>query len=137
MKPLLFLFILFISSCSPKLSPDHNWAGQKWVLTEVSGVPVQLSGTDKDAHLVFSPKDRRYSGSGGCNRIMGGYAIDQGNKIRFENPAGTLMACPDIKFESKFIEVLSSVEKYGVSDKEMVFSKGNTIVLKFESRPMN
>jgi heat shock protein HslJ len=137
MKPVLFLLILFISSCSPKLTPDHNWAGQKWVLTELSGVPVQLSGTDKDAHLVFSPKERSYSGSGGCNRIMGAYAIDKGNKIKFNNPAGTRMACPDIRFEEKFIEVLSSVENYGVSDREMFFSKGNTVVLKFQSRPVN
>lgn len=137
MKPTLFVFILFILSCSPKLSPDHSWADQKWVLTEINGVPVQLSGTDKDAHLVFSPKERRYSGSGGCNRIMGTYAMDKGNKIRFNKPAGTLMACPDLKFEQKFIEVLGSVEKYGVSDKEMIFSDGNTTVLKFQSRPMN
>ena len=134
MKPVLFLVILFISSCSPKLAPDHNWAEKKWVLIEMNGMPVQIGGTDKDAHLVFSPKERSYSGSGGCNRIMGAYALDKDNKIKFNNPAVTRMACQDIKFEEKFIEVLISVENYGASENEMIFSKGKTVVLKFQAR---
>lgn len=104
---------------------------------EMNGVPVQVSGTDKDAHLVFSPKDRNFSGSGGCNRIMGTYALDKDNKIRFSNPAGTKMYCPDIKFEEKFLEVLNTVQNYGVSETEMILSNGKTTVLKFQARGGN
>lgn len=137
MKNLLLLFLLgSFYACSPKLAPDHGWANQAWVLVEMNGVPVQVSGTDKDAHLVFFPNERTYAGTGGCNRIRGAYALDKGNKIKFNNPAGTLMACQDSKFENKFIEVLLSAEKYGVSEKEMIFSAKDAIVMKFEPRAL-
>lgn len=134
-KNILFVFV-FVSgvlfACSPKLSPDNNWKDKRWILTELKGVPVQLSGTNRDAHLFFSPSDKRYTGSGGCNRINGSYEIDKRNKISFGDAAATRMTCPDISFENTFLSTLKEVNSYEMHDKTMVLKKGNEIVMKLK-----
>jgi heat shock protein HslJ len=55
----------------------------KWVLSELNGVPVQLSGTDKDAHLQFEYKERKITGSGGCNRLTGTFETGKKNSFAF------------------------------------------------------
>lgn len=36
---------------------------------------------------------RRVAGSGGCNRLSGGYTLE-GSRLKFGPMAGTMMACP-------------------------------------------
>jgi len=83
----LFLSLLtgfaLLSSCTPKLAPDNYWGNQRWVLTEMKEVPVQQSGTRRDAFLEFMPADKKIAGNGGCNRISGGYTLEKKNRITF------------------------------------------------------
>jgi heat shock protein HslJ len=123
--------ILVLASCSPKLSPDSNWNDRRWILHEVNGVPVQLSGTNKDAHLNFIPRDKRYNGSGGCNRISGNYEIRQG-RISFSEPTGTRMMCNDQAFEDNFISLLKRVDRYSIENDMMVLKDGNRVLLIFK-----
>lgn len=134
-KDILFLFIVsscVLFACSPKLSPDNNWEDKRWVLAELKGVPVQLSGTNRDAHLFFSPSDKRYTGSGGCNRINGSYEISKRNKIRFGDAVATRMTCPDIRFENTFLSALKEVDSYELYNKTMLLKDGNEIVMKLK-----
>jgi heat shock protein HslJ len=121
---------MIFSTCGPKPTADHNWKDKKWVLIELQGNPVQVSGTDKDAHLVFSAADKRYSGTGGCNRIMGTYTIDNKNHLSFGNSAGTKMACPDLAFETKFLEALVTVDNYSMEGSSMLLKKGKEKIMK-------
>jgi hypothetical protein len=62
MKNLLIgLIIISGFNCSPKLSPDYNWQNKKWVLVELKEVPVQLSGSRRDAFITFSPDEKNSS----------------------------------------------------------------------------
>ncbi|HEV8505745.1 MAG TPA: META domain-containing protein, partial [Chitinophagaceae bacterium] len=73
MKYLFTLIVLIAGvSCTHKLSPDANWSGRRWVLTEMKGVPVQLSGGRRDAYINFDPGAKTFTGNGGCNQISGG-----------------------------------------------------------------
>ncbi len=133
MKKLLAvsLFTLFFS-CSSKLSPDAKWKDKKWVLKELAGAPVQLSGTDKDAHIIFNKGEQRFSGSGGCNRINGSYTMDTRSNLSFGQTLSTKMACPDMAFEDKFLTVLATVNGYETKDGELRMKKGKEIVLIFK-----
>lgn len=126
----LFALLLFAYSCSHKLSPDHNWGDRKWVLFEIKGNPVQLSGTDKDAHLVFFAADKRYGGSGGCNRINGIYEINNKNKLSFGETASTRMLCSDQAFENSFIAALSTVNSYEITNGIMTLKNGKEVVMR-------
>jgi heat shock protein HslJ len=124
-----FLVIVTVTACSPRLSPDSSWRDRKWVVSEVNGTPVQLSGTNRDAHLYFSPSDKRFTGSGGCNRISGSYTINNNGRLSFSEPNRTKMACDDIAFEDNFLNLLERVDRYTVENDMMLLKDGNRVVL--------
>jgi heat shock protein HslJ len=128
--PAYLLVLLTFYSCSPKLSPDNKWGERKWVLIEMKGAPVQLSGTDRDAHLTFFAADKRYGGSGGCNRINGVYQINNKSKLIFGETASTKMLCADQAFETSFLNTLKTVDNYSIENNIMLLRKGREIVLK-------
>ena len=123
------LVIVTVTACSPRLSPDSSWRDRKWVVSEVNGTPVQLSGTNRDAHLYFSPSDKRFTGSGGCNRISGSYTINNNGRLSFSEPNRTKMACDDIAFEDNFLNLLERVDRYTVENDMMLLKDGNRVVL--------
>jgi heat shock protein HslJ len=135
MKLILFLFaIVVLNSCSPKLAPDENWAEGNWVLTELKGVPVQISGNvSRDAHLEFRPSSRKYEGFGGCNRINGTYTLDK-SRIDFAPASAKLDACPDVPFENTFISLLDQVDRYTIHRNTMVLKDGRKVLIKLERK---
>lgn len=132
MKKLLIpvLSILFFS-CSSKLSPDHKWENKKWVLMEILDSPVQLSGTEKDAHIIFNKKEQRFTGSGGCNRINGSYSMDTKGNLSFGQTLSTKMSCPDMAFEDKFLAQLAGVTSYELKEGKLVMKKGKKKIFVF------
>jgi len=118
---LIAVVIFSCISCSHKLSPDYSWQGKRWTVIELKEVPVQLSGGRRDAFLSFAPADKRFTGNAGCNSINGNYKIDN-SKIYFSDIISTKMSCPDIAFETTFLQTLDKVNRFEVS--------GNTILLK-------
>ncbi len=135
MKQIIVSLFLFtgIFSCSPKLSPDKDWGNnKKWVLFELNNTPVQLSGTNKDAHLVFLPAEKTFSGTGGCNRISGIYEINKNDRIVFNNIAGTMMSCPDLAFEQKVLETIRNIDHYAIKNNELHLMKGNVVMMKYK-----
>lgn len=126
---LLFALVTFVG-CSPKLSPDSNWTGRRWVLTEMKGVPVQLSGGRRDAYLNFDAGEKRFSGNGGCNRISGNYTLEKKN-IRFGEVISTKMSCPDIEFENTFLSTLNSIDRFEQRGNDLLLKKKNDVLLRF------
>ena len=124
MKILLIGLVVFLSfNCSHKLSPDYSWQNRRWILIELKEVPVQLSGSRRDAYIEFFPDEKKFTGVGGCNTINGIYIINRKKtEIDFSHIASTKMSCPDLAFENTFLETLDKVNHYEVS--------GNTILLK-------
>jgi heat shock protein HslJ len=136
MKKIFFLasiVTLLISSCSPRLSPDNNWSKSRWVLTEMKGVPVQLGGGGRDAHLEFTPADKRFAGNGGCNHISSTYSLEK-KEIHFNDVIATKMSCPDIAFETTFLNTLKDVDRYEIDGNQMKLKDGKKVVLVLQSR---
>ena len=125
---------LFLVSCSPKLSPDHNWAEGSWLLTELKEVPVQIGGDmKKNAHLEFRPSAKTYEGFGGCNKISGSYTIGDG-KIKFIASSAKHAPCPDVPFEATFLSLLKDVDRYNLKGNVMTLKDGNKTVIKLERK---
>ena len=131
---LLSVIILAGLSCTPKLSPDAGWANQRWVLIEMKGVPVQLSGSRKDAFLEFSPQDKRFTGNAGCNRISGNYTLEKKNTIKLGEVISTKMSCPDIAFETTFLSTFNDVNRYEQQGSTLSLKDNKEVILKFEQR---
>lgn len=131
---LCFTTVVFLFSCSPKLPPDNNWAIGKWILTELKEVPVQITGNpSKNAHLIFETASKSYRGFGGCDNINGSYTINSG-KIKFMALSAKLAGCPDVPFETTFLNALNDVDKYSVTGNVMILKKGRTTLIKLERK---
>jgi heat shock protein HslJ len=127
------LLLVGIASCTPKLSPDSNWSGRRWVLTEMKGVPVQLSGGRRDAYINFDAAEKRFSGNGGCNQISGSYNLEK-KDIRFGEVISTKMSCQDIEFENTFLSSLNSVDRYEQKGNDLLLKKKKEVLLRFTVR---
>ena len=129
---ILSLVVVFVS-CSPKLSPDAGWARQRWVVTEMKGIPVQLSGGRRDAFIRFETDEKRFTGNGGCNQINGGYAVDK-KEIRFGEVVSTKMSCEDIAFEGTFLDLLRKVDRFEQKGNDLLLKKKKEVLLVLSSR---
>jgi heat shock protein HslJ len=94
-----------------------------WLITAIEtadGTLVPAEGTTPS--LSFSEEamptgSRIVTGSGGCNRISGGYDAGRTGSLAFTgSPAMTRMACPGpiMDFESALTNALSEVRSYAV-----------------------
>ena len=135
MKYLFTLTVLVVASvgCTHKLSPDANWSGRRWVLTEMKGVPVQLSGGRRDAYINFDAGEKRFTGNGGCNQISGTYSLDKKN-MRFGEVISTKMSCPDIEFENTFLSTLHSIDHYEQRGNDLLLKKKKDVLLRLSIR---
>ncbi len=124
---------LVAAGCSPKLSPDSNWGGRRWVLTELKGVPVQLSGGRRDAYIDFDAGEKRFMGNGGCNQISGNYSLDKKN-IRFGEVLSTKMSCEDIQFENTFLSALNDIDHYEQRGNDLLLKKKKDVLLRLSVR---
>lgn len=125
MKKILIILSLFIcASCSSDSFPSKKWYGKHLTLVEMTGTPVQTSGSPNDAHLIFNSENGLINGSGGCNRIFGEYSLDKKKAIRFSEIGATRMACQNMNFENRFLDVLDQVRYYDFEDNTMLLQNG-------------
>lgn len=134
MKNTLFVLILLIfASCRSDSFPSKKWYGKHLTLIEMMGNPVQTSGSPNDAHLIFNSANGIINGSGGCNRIYGQYELDRKNALRFSEVGATRMACQNIDFENRFLELLDQVRYYDFKDNAMLLKNGRKeVILKLQ-----
>jgi len=130
MKYLFSLSVIIMAgiACSPKLSPDAAWGRQRWIVSEMKGVPVQLSGSRRDAFIEFRTNDKKFTGNGGCNQINGNYSVDK-NEIHFSEVISTKMSCEDIAFENTFLDLLNRVDRFEQKDDRLVLKRKRETLL--------
>ncbi len=93
--------------------------GHTWQLTELRGQKVPA--TQRLPFLEFRDTEGAVSGSGGCNRLRGGYSVDGAGGLKFSQVATTMMACvAGMDVEQRFLRVLEQVSTYSVEDGELV-----------------
>ena len=85
--------------------PDARLTGS-WTLRSLNGTEVDpKEHPGEPPFLEFIAGEERVSGSGGCNRMVGGFSTVDGG-IRFGPLAMTMMACPDMALEQAFQKAL-------------------------------
>jgi len=107
-----------------KNKADPMLENKKWILTELMGQEVTFENEKREASLTFDSETGRLSGSDGCNRVMGSYELQEGNRISFgRGMASTMMACPDMETPDRFNEVLNTVDNYTIADGVLSLNK--------------
>ena len=105
----------------------------EWRLTRLGRVVVKGDDLHRPPQIALDPASHRASGSGGCNRIMGGYELN-GEKLTFARMASTMMACPDgMETEQKFLRALGQVKRWKIVKRQLELKDGSgKVVATFE-----
>ena len=107
-----------------------------WKLVELNGQPVTNPvGNQKEAFIMLAKEGNKLTGSGGCNSMMGGYELMEGNQIKFSGVASTRMACPDMSMEDALGKVITETDNYAINGKFLMLHKAKMSPLaKFEAQ---
>jgi heat shock protein HslJ len=111
---LIISMMLLLSACANTTpSVKHPpLQGALWLITQVGGEKIQAVSDTNVPNLIFDEKLQRVSGSTGCNRITGGYALE-GDKLRFQQMVSTRMACiSGMEQEGRILKALETIERY-------------------------
>jgi heat shock protein HslJ/uncharacterized lipoprotein YbaY len=123
------------SACeAPLASSDAALENTLWKLLALRGKPVVVADLQREPHLVLQPEQHRVAGSGGCNRLAGGYTL-AGDRLTFGRTVGTMMACPDgMEQERAFHEALAAVARWRIDGQrlELLDSRGG-VLARFEA----
>ena len=99
-----------------------NWKLVSFGLTRMA-VPQKAS---------ISFKDGQYSGHGGCNGVGGDYVLDN-EKIILSAGFSTMMACPELDLEHKYMKYLNSVSRYSIDGDMLDLRSDDHILLRFKA----
>ena len=104
----------------------------QWKLTRLGGRAVVVGEGQGEPHLVRRPERQEANGSGGCNRLFGGYRLE-GGRISFSGIATTRMSCPaGMEIEREFLRALAEAERWKISGSELdLFDRGGEPVAHF------
>jgi heat shock protein HslJ len=104
-----------------------------WKLTQVHDLPISASAKNAP-YLVLNSETRRISGSGGCNRLVGGYILN-GDRLTFRQTAGTMMACVEgMDTEMAFLQALQQVKSWSITGQHLeLFDTDGKRIATFEA----
>jgi len=108
-------------------SSSQNLEGTTWKLGSFG---LNRMAVPKDATLIL--KDGKYSGHGGCNGVGGNYTLN-GEKLSFSAGFSTMMACPELDLEHKYMQALTHVDSYKVKGEVLDLQAQGRSVLRFKA----
>ena len=118
----------------PGQSCPQPLRGQLWRLQALQDGqgPSLLTAPERPPELELAADSDQVSGSGGCNRLMGG-AVIKGETIRFSQLASTQMACPAevMAFERRFGQALERVRRWSIDKGTLLLQdeRGRTLLV--------
>ena len=85
-------------------------------------------------HIAFDAATKRVSGSGGCNRISGGYTL-KGQKLTFGHVMSTMMACAGVTdTERNFLQALGEVKRWKIAGRQLeLMDESGKVLAVFEA----
>lgn len=108
--------------------------GTLWKLQALQdgGVAVLSEPGGRSAELLLADDQDRVSGTGGCNRLIGGFRL-AGDQLSFSQLASTQMACSPavMAFERRYVEALSRVRRWSLEKRNLLLQdgQGRTLLL--------
>ena len=97
----------------------------QWTLTKLGDQVISTPQDAREIHMVLNADNQRVAGFSGCNQMMGGYALS-GDTIKFDQMAGTMMACASrMDVERKFLAMFADVDRWKIQGETLTLLDGN------------
>lgn len=131
------LGVLMLSStatAAPEPPASHRpLRGTYWKLTQLgpASPPVRADEARPEPHLLFDTRERRVSGSGGCNRFGGSFTV-AAERLSLGALAATEMACPQgMAQEAAFFQQLGRVARHHIDGERLTLQDagGRTLAI--------
>ena len=104
----------------------HRYLPGKSLLMEVEG-QQQGGSRERELHFIIKADSNTLKGFGGCNYFSGPVTAD-GSNISLVPFRSTRKACPNLKIEQSFMDIIGKAEQYKVKDESLeLFSQGHSI----------
>ena len=115
---------------------DAPLAGTRWRLAALGDEPVRAAEAARAAHLVLAAEGGRLSGSDGCNRMVGGYALD-GARLSFSGIGTTRMACAEgMDVAAAFARALAATAGHRLAGERLeLLDASGGVVARLEAEP--
>ena len=91
---------------------------KNWILTYIGATEYKANAASRTVPNIQFGSDLRVSGTDGCNRLIGLYAI-KGEHISLGQLASSKMLCKDMQLSNNYNEALNKVTAYQVYDKTL------------------
>jgi heat shock protein HslJ len=124
MRIQILVYALLLGACAHQVAPTDPTApavstagllNTYWRLSELEGQQITTVAGTREIHVVLSSENQRVSGFSGCNRFMGGFVL-AGDTLKFDQVAGTLMACTSgTDIEKRFLAIFPRVARWEIS----------------------
>jgi len=108
----------------------------RWQLVALGDKAVAVADAQRAAHIILQADSKQLTGSGGCNRMFGGYELS-GDALRFSGIGSTKMACASgMDIETAFLPALLKVVKWRVVGQQLELSDSTgTVLARFQATP--
>ena len=124
-------------TCGPRYA-DAELSGTTWKLSQLDGRLALGEAEAKVATMQLDVATQRVTGSTGCNRYSGGFALE-GDAIRFSPAAMTRMVCPAAAMlqESAFAAMLGKAARLKVSGQQLeIYDEVGSVIARFDAMPL-
>ncbi len=124
-------------TCAGKVPPSPL-KNTYWKLVELEGQhlsdnPLWRAGqqqggsSERELHFIIKADSNTLKGFGGCNDFSGPVAADN-SRISMGPFRSTRKACPNLKIEQSFMDIISKAEHYKIKGESLeLFSQGQSI----------
>jgi heat shock protein HslJ len=128
----VLVYALLLGACAHPVAPTVPAAAAVttagllntyWRLTELDNQQVITPAGARELHVVLGSGNQRVTGFSGCNRLTGGFAL-AGNTLKFDQVAGTLMACASADLEKRFLATFAEVARWEISGETLRWLDG-------------
>lgn len=121
----------------PTPTPAMSLAGPKWYLQAIGSQVISPEQVKNNPPYVeFNASEKRYFGSGGCNRFTGGFS-GTGTTLKLGPAASTKMACVQgnvQELENKFFQAMDSVTRYEIQGNTLKLYAQDQVALVLQAR---
>ena len=132
MKRFTLPFVLAAASAIFAMCSNNNNipVESNWELEYIYSNGSAIAPPEEHTPTLAFLKDSKIAGETGCNRFFGDYTIKDKN-LKFDNVGSTRMMCPQMQFETAYLQVISNTASYSMDDNKLALkdNDGNIIAL--------
>lgn len=118
MKWMLIALGMAVAGCKGGENSVALLKSQEWQLKTMTVSGETVANPQELPELAFSDSTRM-AGSAGCNRFFGTYVTGEKGEITLTPGGTTMMYCPDMQFEDRYLKALPTVKSYTVTEEQL------------------